>query len=245
MQRELLAVNGREFSGKLCAAPFLELHADRPVFLGHECLNLLLAVAYKLDRHRLHAAGGKPLLDLAPEERAELVADDAVEHAARLLRVHAVEVDRVRILDRCLNGGLRDLVEDDAAILVRVDAQNVREMPSDRLAFAVRIACQIDLGGALRILLQRLDEIALAADIDVLRRKVVLNVDAELALRKIAQMPHGRPHHVFLAKILLDRLRLRRRLDNDQGLRSFLLRCSLFRRGLLRNGLLRNSLLRR
>ena len=245
MQRELLAVNGRKFSGKLHAALLLELHADRPVFLGHERLNLLLAIAYKLDRHRLHAAGGKPLLDLAPEERTELVADDAIEHTPRLLRIHAIDIDRIRLLDRRLYGRLRDLVEDDAAVLIRVDSQNVREMPSDRLSFTVGIACKIDLGCMLRILLQRLDEVALAADIDVLRRKVVLDVDAELALRKIAQMPHGRSHHVFLAEILLDRLRLRRRLDNDQGLRSFLLRCSLFRSSLLCNGLLRSSLLRR
>ena len=89
-------------------------------------------------------------------------------------------------------------------------------MPGDCLSFAVRIACQIDLVGMLRVLLERLDEIALAAYVDVLRREVILDVDAELALRQIAQMPHGSAHHVLLSQIFLDGLGLGRRLDNDE-----------------------------
>ena len=105
-------------------------------------------------------------------------------------------------------------------------------MPGDRFALAVGIGGEIDLARVLCILLQRLDQIALAPDVDILRREVMLDVDAELTLGQVAQMSHRRTHHVFLAEVLLDRLRLRGRLDDDQGLRRFLLR--RFRGALLR-----------
>ena len=55
-------------------------------------------------------------------------------------------------------------------------------MPGDCLSLRTGIACQIDLVGMLRVLLERLDEIALAAYVDVLRREVPLSMStAELA----------------------------------------------------------------
>ena len=41
-------------------------------------------------RHGLHAPGGEPAAHLVPEQRRDLVAHQAVQHAARLLRVHQV-----------------------------------------------------------------------------------------------------------------------------------------------------------
>src|SRR6516164_8170185 len=46
---------------------------DVPVLVGHERLDLTLAVADQLEGHRLHAAGAQPAADFVPEERADLV----------------------------------------------------------------------------------------------------------------------------------------------------------------------------
>ncbi len=129
------------------------------------------------------------------------------------------------------DGRLRDFVEDDAAVRRRVDAEDVGEMPCDGLALAVRVACEIDFRSVLRVFLERLDEVALAADVDVFRREVVVNIDAELALRQIAQVAHRSAHHVLAAEVFLDGLGLGWRLDDDERLlrrRPFL--CRLFRR---------------
>ena len=60
-------------------------------------LDLAFAVDDQLDRDRLHAPGREAAADFGPEQRRDLVAHQPVEDAARLLRVHAVHVDRVRV----------------------------------------------------------------------------------------------------------------------------------------------------
>ena len=226
MQRDLLAVLIRD--GEALAIDLHEvglehrrlrlaqLESDGPVLVRLESLDLLLAVADQAHRHRLDAASRQSFAHLAPEERRQLVADDAVEHAARLLRVYLIEVDRARVLDRLLDGRLRDFVEDDAAVRRRVEPQDECQMPGNGLSLTIGIACEIDLVGIFRVLLERLDELALAAYIDVFRCEVVLDVDAELTLRQVAQMPHGGAHHVLSSQIFLDGLGLGRRLDNDE-----------------------------
>ena len=71
-----------------------------PVLFGDEALDLALALADELERDRLHAAGGEAAADLVPQERADLVAHQPVEHAARLLRVDHLHVDLARMLER-------------------------------------------------------------------------------------------------------------------------------------------------
>src|SRR5690606_5587119 len=56
----------------------------------HELFDLPLAVGDEAHGHRLHPARAEPRLHLVPEERAELVAHDAVQHPAGLIRVHQV-----------------------------------------------------------------------------------------------------------------------------------------------------------
>ena len=72
-------------------------------------------------------------------------------------------------------------------------------MPSDRFAFAVGIACQIDLIRFFCLFFERTNEISFSAHIDVLRRERILHVDAELTLREIAQMPHRSPDDIVLS----------------------------------------------
>ena len=59
--------------------------------------DLALALDDEPDRDRLHATGRQATLDLLAEERAQRVADEAVDDAARLLGVDEVHVDLARV----------------------------------------------------------------------------------------------------------------------------------------------------
>ena len=71
--------------------------ADFPEFVGDERLDLPLALDDQPDRDALHPAGRQALGDLPPQERADFIADDAVENSPRLLGVDPVHVDGVRL----------------------------------------------------------------------------------------------------------------------------------------------------
>ena len=109
----LRAVEAGDDAARLFDA--VERHVEIPVFLGLEDLDLVFAVDDHAGRDRLHAPGGKAPADLAPQQRRELVADDAVENAARLLGVDQVLVDLARGGDALRDNLLRDLVEGHAA----------------------------------------------------------------------------------------------------------------------------------
>ena len=75
----------------------LQARVEGPVLLGAERLALLLALDDYPQRHRLHASGADAALDLVPQQRADLVADQPIEHAARLLGVEQVVIELARI----------------------------------------------------------------------------------------------------------------------------------------------------
>ena len=100
-----------------------EVGVKRPVFLRLEGLNFLFAVVDHAHGHGLHAARGEAAADLLPQKRAQLIAYDAVEHAARLLRVDQVLVDGARLLDALGDDLFRDLVESHALGLFIVQIQ--------------------------------------------------------------------------------------------------------------------------
>ena len=62
-----------------------QLGVERPVLLRYEVVDLIFLVDNQPHRHALHPAGGKPAADLLADKGAELVADQTVENAARLL----------------------------------------------------------------------------------------------------------------------------------------------------------------
>src|SRR5262245_100653 len=85
-----------------------------PVFVRYKGLDLALALDDKPDCHALHASGAELGSDLAPEQRADFVPDDAIQNSPRLLRVHFVFIDLMGIPKRLLDSRLGDLVEDHA-----------------------------------------------------------------------------------------------------------------------------------
>ena len=136
------------WAGKTGGSPAVELGRDRPVLLGHERADLALAVADEPQRHGLHAPGREPAAHLVPQERADLVAHEPVEDAARLLGVDLLRVDLARVLEGLLDGAFGDLVEDHAAHLLlglgRLAGELLGEVPADGLALAVRVGGQED-----------------------------------------------------------------------------------------------------
>ena len=88
-------------------------------------------------------------------------------------------------------------------------------MPGDRFPFAVRVAREKHAVGFFCSLLQFLDQRAFATDIDIFYCKIVVHIDAKLALWKIPHMPHRGRHGIILAKIALDGLRFCGRFYNN------------------------------
>src|SRR5580693_8637683 len=87
---------------------------DRPVLLGDKSADFLLALDDQAQSDGLDASGGKAAADFVPEQRRNFVTDDAIEHAAGLLRVHQVLVDLGGVLEGSLDSFLRDFVEHHA-----------------------------------------------------------------------------------------------------------------------------------
>src|SRR6185436_2804871 len=183
----LLPVDLRQLRGKGRRRIRGELRGERPVFDRNERFDLFLAVDDHLHRHRLHAPRGEAAADFVPQQRRELVADEAVEHAPGLLRVDLVHIDLARILDGFPDGVLRDLVEEDAADLLRVAAEEVHDVPADRLALAIRVGGDENRGRLFRGRLQLADDLLFALE-DLVGRLERLLVHAQLALRQIAHM---------------------------------------------------------
>ena len=92
------------------------------------------------------------------------------------------------MLDRILDNVFGNGVESDAARLILGNTEFVRQMPGNGFAFAVRVCCEKDFIGILRFFFERADDIAFAADIDIMRRKVILDINAERAFGQVADM---------------------------------------------------------
>ena len=209
------------FYAELVAALRVEArcrHVEQPVFLGDEAFNLFLALADYAQRDGLHAPGGKAALHLVPEQRAELVADEAVEHAARLLRLDEVHVYHVGLGYRAFDAVARDFVHSYAALFICVDVEQRREVPRYRLALAVGVGGEQRSGARRRSALERLYEVGLAAHLYVLGLEAVLDVYRHAPLRKVAHVAYAREHAVFRAEYLFERLCLRGGLDYDERL---------------------------
>ncbi len=204
-----------------------QVRVDGPVFLLLEGLDLALALDDQAQRDGLHAAGGEPAAHLVPQQRRDLIPDQAVENAASLLRVHQVLVDLARMQEGLLHRTLGDLVERNAmegdavaAFLLlaagAVFGELFREMGGDGLALAVGVGRQVHGRRRLRQLLQLGDHLLLAGNDHVIRLEVVLDVHAQDALGQVLHVAERGLDFVVVPQVLVDRLRLGRRFDDDQ-----------------------------
>ena len=133
----------------------LQPGGERPVLVRFESEDLELALTDDAQGDALHPPRGEAAPDLVPEQRADLVSDQAVEDAAGLLCVHLINIDRLRPLEGLADRLLGDLVEHHA-VEFRLGAlgQLLFEMPADRLALAIGVGGEIDRLDALGRFLQ-------------------------------------------------------------------------------------------
>ena len=134
-----------------------------------------------------------------------------------------------RIVERLLHGVFGDFVEDDAADR-NPRLEDLRQVPADRLAFAIRVGRQQQLGRVLDGGLEVRHLLPLVARDDVVRREVLLDIDTESApvllldllrdvrgrLREIANVTVARLDPVLVPEEAAQRLGLRGRLDDNQ-----------------------------
>src|SRR4029078_5621766 len=133
-------------------------------------------------------------------------------------------VDVARLLDGISNGVPRDLVKEyatngnrDGAAL-RLDLE--RDVRRDRFALTIRVGGDEDFAGIFRRALQLRDGLFLTWNRDELRLEAALDVDPELLLGQIHDVPNRRANAKAAAEILPDCLRLGRRCDDDERLRA-------------------------
>ena len=164
-----------------------EPHAQHPVRNRLEGRDLVLALD-KPQGDGLHAARAGAALDVAPDEGADLVADDSVDQPPRLLRVDARHVDVAGIGQGGADRARRDLVVLYAAegrSLGHV-VQHFAEMPGDGLPFAVGVRGQEYFVRLLRRRAQARDDFGGCVGYDVFGLEALLRVDAEAVRRKVA-----------------------------------------------------------
>ena len=227
----LLAVQPRELRDeRLRVAGLAGLDAEELVRLRHEGVDLALALDEEPQRDGLHATGRqRPVVravHVLPQQRRDLVADEAVEDAARLLGVDERHVDVARRLHGLADGRLRDLVVRDAAerLRARAGAENLLQMPGDRLSLAVRVAREVDLARVLHRALQLRDDLLLPLRDDIRRHErprlgpLLDDLDRAVLLRQVANVPDRRLDDELVAEIFPDCLGLRRRLHYQQFL---------------------------
>ena len=158
------------------------------VFLSLEILDFLLAFHNQSYRHALHASGGESRFDFFPKHRRQFEAHDAVEHTARLLGVHTVDVDAARRLDGVKDCAFGDFVKYDAFCLFRRQTEHLVQVPSDGFSFAVLIGSEPDRVCLFRFSLQLLHKFLLVGRDFIYGFVVVLHVDAEILLLKVADV---------------------------------------------------------
>ena len=218
---ELLSVDALKRCQERDRLLALESRVDEPVLDGNEGVALVLSVDDDSKRWGLNASRGKPEGELLPKKARQRVSADAIEHAARALRLVQVRIEVTRMLETLLDAALGDLFEKDALdlrVLVGL-RRHLHEVVGDRLALAVGVGCEQNLVRLLGRSANRFDHLGLALFFEQLvgLLEAVVVVDAP-ALGKVLDVPLRREHLVAFADVLLDRLRLCRGLHDEEVL---------------------------
>ena len=203
-----------------------EIGLDLPVFVRDEGLNFLFSLGDEAHRHRLHAPGAEAAGHFFPQERRNLIPDDPIQNATRLLGVDLVQVDRARVFKRLADLVLRDRVEDNALGPIVVDAQGFLEVPGDRLSLPIKVGGEVDVFGGLRVPFQFRDGLFLGPDDFVGRLEAVFDIHPRHRLlgalgRSDRQVPNVADRgfdHVIVAEVLVDGAGFGRRFNDDQML---------------------------
>ncbi len=170
-------------------------------------------------RHGLDPACRAGAGQFAPQDRGEGEAHVVIEGAVGEIRVDQGLVDLARLaqrgLDRVLGDGVEGHALDRQVLQHALFTQGFQNVPGDRLALAVRVGGEDELLGPL----DRLGNVGNPLRAPVLERpdhaEIGIRVDRAVLGGQVADMPEGGQDLVILAEIFVDRLGLRRRLDDE------------------------------
>ena len=143
---DLVAAKFDQLEGKGLLAVLAD-GVDAPVLARLEGRDFRFALANHAQRGTLHPAGGQPAPHLLPQQRRQVEADQVVQRAPRLLRVHQVERQLARRGHRLAHGVAGDLVEHYAVhgLVLEVAAllENLGQVPGDGLTLTVRVGRKV------------------------------------------------------------------------------------------------------
>ena len=215
------SVRDREHGG---APGGLERHGDLPVRHRAERGDLAFALDHQPGRHRLHAPGGAGLIDGANEHWRDAPPDEPVHEAARELRADEPHVEAPRRPERRPDGRLRNLAERHPSETAGRAAEELLQVPGDRLALPVAVRREHHRARAPGEAAQpRHDVTPVRRDLPGgLPPRVRIEADRRAALppaagrREVPKVAEARPHEVVLAEAALYRPALGGRLDDDE-----------------------------
>ena len=166
-----VAVN--RLDGMLGSVSLWSSASQGPPFLRDERADLPFAIDDHAEGDGLDSSRRQTELDLQPEQRADLVTDQAVQDAAGLLGVDQLHVDFAGMLEGFLDRLLGDLVEDHAfgGFLELVPAGGRLEVPRDGFALAVRVGGKEDVRSIGSGCLEILHQVSLVFHSEVLGQK--------------------------------------------------------------------------
>ena len=217
----IVAVRDREHGG---ARGGLERHGDLPVRHRAEGPDLPFALDHQPGRHRLHAPGRAGLIDGANEHRRDAPPDEPVHEAPRQLRADEPHVEAPRRPERRPDGGLRDLAKRHPDETPGRAAEELPQVPGDRLALPVAVGREHHRAAAPGESAQPRHHVAPVRRDLPGRLPPRVRVETErcgalpptAGRRKVPQVAEARPDEVALAETALYRPALGGRLDDDE-----------------------------
>ena len=189
---------------------------DLPVLVGDKRVDLALAFDHQPGGDRLHAAGAQAAGDLLPQQRRHLITHDAVEDAAGLLGVDAVDFQRPRFAEGFLDRVFGDGVEDHTLGVFHRVLQRVGAVPGDGFPFAVEVGREPDVRGPLGGFLKLRHRLGAVGHHLVGGLEVVVQINPRhgilhalgVAAGQVADVAHAGHDQVVRAQVLVDRLGL-------------------------------------
>ncbi len=189
-------------------------HAERR--LTYKFIDFPLTFHDQTHSHRLHTPGRQGWFYLTPQNRREFEPHDTVQHTARLLGVHQVNIDIAWRFNSMQNGILGNFMEDDTFGIFGLQTQYFIQMPGYCFSFTVLIGSEPHLFGRLGFGFQFAHQLLLVDRYHVLRSIVVFEVNTKLFRLQIADVTVARHNLIIFSEELFNGFCLSGRLHYYQ-----------------------------
>ena len=186
----------------------VEVHA--PVFLRFKGADFVFALANQAQGGALHSAGAQAAPDFLPQQRGEVEADQIIQGAARLLRIHQAHIELARLFEGFLHAFFSHLVEHHAqgALVQIFDAafgfEDFVDMPGNGFAFAVRVSGQIEGVGFFGGGHDGVDVLFALGRHFIFHSEIVLGIDSAVFRHQIAHMAEGGQYFKIAAQVFFN-----------------------------------------